>query len=149
MATSDEDVMNKISEEMAQYYNKNFAKFGPMGKMASDSNAVKEDAAKAGVLGCGMGSIMGTGQAAAQAAAAQEAAKAMGAGNRQMSEAARRQAVMAELNKPRPAGMGMAPEQPAAIGMAPLRMQKMYKGGGKVSKSGRSYRGYGKARIPS
>ena len=70
MATSDEDVMNKISEEMAQYYNKNFAKFGPMGKMASDSNAVKEDAAKAGVLGSGMGSIMGTGQAAAQAAAA-------------------------------------------------------------------------------
>ena len=82
-------------------------------------------------------------------AGSMEAAKAMGAGNRQMSEAARRQAVMAELNKPRPAGMGMAPEQPAAIGMAPLRMQKMYKGGGKVSKSGRSYRGYGKARIPS
>ena len=133
MATSDEDVMNKISEEMAQYYNKNFAKFGPMGKMASDSNAVKEDAAKAGVLGSGMGSIMGTGQAAAQAAAAQEAAKAMGAGNRQMSEAARRQAVMAELNKPFPM-MGMG---------------RGMKGGGKVSKSGRSYRGYGKARIPS
>ena len=94
MATSDEDVMNKISEEMAQYYNKNFAKFGPMGKMASDSNAVKEDEAKAGVLGSGMGSIMGMGQPAA-------------------------------------------------------RMPKMYKGGGKVSKSGRSYRGYGKARIPS
>ena len=130
MATSDEDVMNKISEEMAQYYNKNFAKFGPMGKMASDSNAVKEDAAKAGVLGSGMGSIMGTGQAAAQAAAAQEAAKAMGAG-----QAARKQAQMAGLFQP--AGMGMG-----------RGMQGM-KGGGKVSKSGRSYRGYGKARIPS
>tara|TARA_A100001515_G_scaffold17564_1_gene12572 strand:- start:1660 stop:2097 length:438 start_codon:yes stop_codon:yes gene_type:complete len=145
MATSDEEVMKKISEEMSQYYNKNFAKFGPMGKMASDSNAVKEDAAregtvfgtKAGVLGSGMGSIAGMGQAAAQAAAAQEDAIALGAGNRQMSEAARRQAVMAELNKPRPAGMGMG-----------RGMQGM-KGGGKVSKSGRSYRGYGKARIPS
>tara|TARA_R100000234_G_C4984497_1_gene172575 strand:+ start:508 stop:903 length:396 start_codon:yes stop_codon:yes gene_type:complete len=131
MATSDEEVMQKISEEMAQHYNKNYAKFGPMGKTASDSNAVTEDvarAAKAGVLGSGMGSIAGMGQAAAQAAAAQEAAMAMGAGNRQMSEAARRQAVMAELNKARPMGM---------------------KSGGKVSKSGRSYRGYGKARIPS
>lgn len=135
MATSDEEVMQKISEEMAQHYNKNYAKFGPMGKIASDSNAVKEDEARAGVLGSGMGSIMGMGQAAAQAAAEQEAAKAMGA----MSEAARRQAAMAEFNKPRPAGMGMAPG----------RMPKMYKGGGKVSKSGRSYRGYGKARIPS
>jgi hypothetical protein len=142
MATSDEEVMKKISEEMAQYYNKNFAKFGPMGKTASDSNAVTEDAAregtvfgtKAGTLGSGMGSIMGTGQAAAQAAAAQEAAKVMGAG-----QAARKQAQMAELFQP--AGMGM--------GMAPGRMPKMYKGGGKVSKSGRSYRGYGKARIPS
>jgi len=134
MATSDEEVMKKISEEMAQYYNKNFAKFGPMGKMASDSNAVTEDvarAAKAGVLGSGMGSIAGMGQAAAQAAAAQEAAKAMGAG-----QAAMRQAAMAELNKPFPMmGMGRG-------------MQGM-KGGGKVSKSGRSYRGYGKARIPS
>jgi len=133
MATSDEDVMNKISEEMAQYYNKNFAKFGPMGKMASDSNAVKEDAVKegtvfgtkAGTLGSGLGSTMGMGQAAAQAAAAQEAAMAMGMG---MGQAARRQAQMAELNKARPMGM---------------------KSGGKVSKSGRSYRGYGKARIPS
>ena len=131
MATSDEEVMQKISEEMAQHYNKNYAKFGPMGKTASDSNAVTEDvarAAKAGVLGSGMGSIAGMGQAAAQAAAAQEAAMAMGAGNRQMSEAVRRQAVIAELNKARPMGM---------------------KSGGKVSKSGRSYRGYGKARIPS
>lgn len=144
MATSDEEVMKKISEEMAQYYNKNFAKFGPMGKTASDSNAVTEDAAregtvfgtKAGTLGSGMGSIMGTGQAAAQAAAAQEAAKVMGAG-----QAARKQAQMAELFQP--AGMGMG------MGMAPGRMPKMYKGGGKVSKSGRSYRGYGKARIPS
>ena len=42
MATSDEEVMQKISEEMAQHYNKNYAKFGPMGKMASDSNAVTE-----------------------------------------------------------------------------------------------------------
>ena len=124
MATSDEEVMKKISEEMAQYYNKNFAKFGPMGKMASDSNAVKEDAAKAGVLGSGMGSIAGMGQAAAQARAEQEATKALTG----MGEAARRQAAMAEFNKPRPMGM---------------------KGGGKVSKSGRSYRGYGKARIPS
>ena len=131
MATSDEEVMQKISEEMAQHYNKNYAKFGPMGKTASDSNAVKEDAAKAGVLGSGMGSIAGMGQAAAQAAAAQEAAKAMGAG-----QAAMRQAAMAELNKPFPMmGMGRG-------------MQGM-KGGGKVSKSGRSYRGYGKARIPS
>ena len=48
---------------------------------------------------------------------------------------------MAEFDKARPAGMGM--------GIAPGRMPKMYKGGGKVSKSGRSYRGYGKARIPS
>ena len=125
----------------------NVGGFGEANEFVSDSAPVKEDAAKegtvfgtkAGTLGSGMGSIMGTGQAAAQAAAAQEAAKAMGAGNRQMSEAARRQAVMAELNKPRPAG----------IGMAPLRMPKMYKGGGKVSNSGRSYRGYGKARIPS
>jgi len=139
MATSDEDVMNKISEEMAQYYNKNFAKFGPMGKMASDSNAVKEDAAKkgtvfgtkAGTLGSGLGSTMGMGQAAAQAAAEQEAVKAMG-----MGQAAMRQAQMAELNKPiSMMGMGRG-------------MQGM-KGGGKVSKSGRSYRGYGKARIPS
>ena len=153
MATSDEDVMNKISEEMAQYYNKNFSKFGPMGKMASDSNAVTEDAAraaKAGTIGSGLGSTMGMGQAAAQgraeaqARAEEEVAKLMG-----MGQAARRQAQMAEFDKARPAGMGMAPEQPAAIGMAPLRMQKMYKGGGKVSKSGRSYRGYGKARIPS
>lgn len=132
MATSDEEVMKKISEEMAQHYNKNYAKFGPMGKMASDSNAVKEDEARAGVLGSGMGSIAGMGQAAAQAAAAQEAAMAMGAG-----QAARKQAQMAELF------------QPAGMGMAPRRMPKMYKGGGKVSKSGRSYRGYGKARIPS
>ena len=140
MATSDEDVMNKISEEMAQYYNKNFAKFGPMGKMASDSNAVKEDAAregtvfgtKAGTLGSGLGSTMGMGQAAAQAAAEQEAAKALMG----MGQAARRQAAMAELNKPFPImGMGRG-------------MQGM-KGGGKVFKSGRSYRGYGKARIPS
>ena len=132
MATSDEEVMKKISEEMAQYYNKNFAKFGPMGKTASDSNAVKEDAAKAGVLGSGMGSIAGMGQAAAQAKAEQEATKALTG----MGEAARRQAAMAELNKPFPmTGMGRG-------------MQGM-KGGGKVSKSGRSYRGYGKARIPS
>ena len=135
MATSDEEVMKKISEEMAQYYNKNFAKFGPMGKMASDSNAVTEDvarAAKAGVLGSGMGSIAGMGQAAAQAKAEQEATKALTG----MGEAARRQAAMAELNKPFPmTGMGRG-------------MQGM-KGGGKVSKSGRSYRGYGKARIPS
>ena len=76
MATSDEEVMQKISEEMAQHYNKNYAKFGPMGKMASDSNAVTEDAARAakvGVLGSGLGSTMGMGQAAAQAAAEQEA----------------------------------------------------------------------------
>ena len=132
MATSDEEVMKKISEEMSQYYNKNFAKFGPMGKMASDSNAVKEDAAKAGVLGSGMGSIAGMGQAAAQACAEQEATKALTG----MCEAARRQAAMAEFNKPFPMmGMGRG-------------MQGM-KGGGKVSKSGRSYRGYGKARIPS
>ena len=132
MATSDEEVMQKISEEMAQHYNKNYAKFGPMGKMASDSNAVKEDAAregtvfgtKAGVLGSGMGSVAGMGQAAAQAKAEQEAAKALMG----MDQAARRQAQMADFNKARPMGM---------------------KGGGKVSKSGRSYRGYGKARIPS
>lgn len=120
----------------------NVGGFGEANEFVSDSAPVKEDAAraaKAGVLGSGMGSIAGMGQAAAQAAAAQEDAIALGAGNRQMSEAARRQAVMAELNKPRPAGMGMAPG----------RMPKMYKGGGKVSKSGRSYRGYGKARIPS
>ena len=136
MATSDEEVMQKISEEMAQHYNKNYAKFGPMGKMASDSNAVTEDAARAakvGALGSGLGSTMGMGQAAAQAKAEQEAAKAMGMG---MGQAARRQAAMAELNKPFPImGMGRG-------------MQGM-KGGGKVSKSGRSYRGYGKARIPS
>jgi len=137
MATSDEEVMKKISEEMAQHYNKNYAKFGPMGKMASDSNAVKEDEARAGVLGSGMGSIMGMGQAAAQAKAEQEATKALMG----MGQAARRQAQMAEFDKARPAGMGM--------GIAPGRMPKMYKGGGKVSKSGRSYRGYGKARIPS
>ena len=132
MATSDEEVMKKISEEMAQHYNKNYAKFGPMGKMASDSNAVTEDAARAGVLGSGMGSIAGMGQAAAQARAEQEATKALTG----MGEAARRQAAMAELNKPIPMmGMGRG-------------MQGM-KGGGKVSKSGRSYRGYGKARIPS
>jgi len=142
MATSDEDVMNKISEEMAQYYNKNFAKFGPMGKMASDSNAVKEDAAKkgtvfgtkAGTLGSGLGSTMGMGQAAAQARAEEEVAKLMGKG-----QAASQQARMAELDRFKPAGMGM--------GMG-RGMQGM-KGGGKVSKSGRSYRGYGKARIPS
>ena len=139
MATSDEEVMQKISEEMAQHYNKNYAKFGPMGKMASDSNAVTEDAARAakvGALGSGLGSTMGMGQAAAQAKAEQEAAKAMGMG---MGQAARRQAQMAELDRFKPAGMGMAP----------AGMPKMYKGGGKVSKSGRSYRGYGKARIPS
>ena len=143
MATSDEEVMQKISEEMAQHYNKNYAKFGPMGKMASDSNAVTEDAAraaKAGTIGSGLGSTMGMGQAAAQgraeaqARAEEEVAKLMG-----MGQAARRQAQMAEFEKARPAGMGMAPG----------RMPKMYKGGGKVSKSGRSYRGYGKARIPS
>ena len=145
MATSDEEVMKKISEEMAQYYNKNFAKFGPMGKTSSDSNAVKEDAARegtvfgtkagtlgAGALASGLGSTMGMGQAAAQAKAEQEATKALTG----MGEAARRQAAMAELNKPfSMMGMGRG-------------MQGM-KGGGKVSKSGRSYRGYGKARIPS
>ena len=115
----------------------NVGGFGEANEFVSDSAPVKIDAAKAGVLGSGMGSIMGMGRAAAQAKAEQEAAKAMGA----MSEAARRQAAMAEFNKPRPAGMGMG--QPAA------RMPKMYKDGGKVSKSGRSYRGYGKARIPS
>lgn len=115
----------------------NVGGFGEANEFVSDSAPVKEDAAraaKAGVLGSGMGSIAGMGQAAAQAAAAQEAAKAMGAG-----QAARKQAQMAELFQP--AGMGM--------GMVPGRMPKMYKGGGKVSKSGRSYRGYGKARIPS
>ena len=72
---------------------------------------------------------MGMGQAAAQAKAEQEATKALTG----MGEAARRQAAMAELNKPFPM-MGMG---------------RGMKGGGKVSKSGRSYRGYGKARIPS
>jgi len=118
----------------------NVGGFGEANEFVSDSAPVKEDAAregtvfgtKAGTLGSGVGSIAGMGQAAAQAAAAQEAAKAMGPG-----QAARKQAQMAELF------------QPAGMGMAPGRMPKMYKGGGKVSKSGRSYRGYGKARIPS
>ena len=140
------DMKKSLKEAFLQGIN--VGGFGEANEFVSDSAPVKEDAAregtvfgtKAGTLGSGMGSIMGTGQAAAQAAAAQEAAKAMGAGNRQMSEAARRQAAMAELNKSFPM-MGM--------GMAPGRMPKMYKGGGKVSKSGRSYRGYGKARIPS
>ena len=122
----------------------NVGGFGEANEFVSDSAPVKEDAAregtvfgtKAGTLGSGMGSIAGMGQAAAQARAEQEATKALTG----MGEAARRQAAMAELNKPIPM-MGM--------GMAPGRMPKMYKGGGKVSKSGRSYRGYGKARIPS
>ena len=91
----------------------NVGGFEEANEFVSDSAPVKEDAAKAGVLGSGMGSIMGMGRAAAQARAEEEAAKLMG------------------------------------MGMAPAGMPKMYKGGGKVSKSGRSYRGYGKARIPS
>ena len=102
----------------------NVGGFGEANEFVSDSAPVKEDAAKAGVLGSGMGSIAGMGQAAAQARAEQEATKALMG----MGEAARRQAQMADFNKARPMGM---------------------KGGGKVSKSGRSYRGYGKARIPS
>ena len=105
----------------------NVGGFGEANEFVSDSAPVKEDAAraaKAGVLGSGLGSTMGMGQAAAQAAAEQEAAKALMG----MGQAARRQAQMADFNKARPMGM---------------------KGGGKVSKSGRSYRGYGKARIPS
>lgn len=110
----------------------NVGGFGEANEFVSDSAPVKEDAAraaKAGVLGSGLGSTMGMGQAAAQAKAEQEATKALTG----MGEAARRQAAMAELNKPFPM-MGMG---------------RGMKGGGKVSKSGRSYRGYGKARIPS
>ena len=117
----------------------NVGGFGEANEFVSDSAPVKEDAAraaKAGVLGSGLGSTMGMGQAAAQARAEEEVAKLMGKG-----QAASQQARMAELDRFKPAGMGM--------GMAPAGMPKMYKGGGKVSKSGRSYRGYGKARIPS
>ena len=115
----------------------NVGGFGEANEFVSDSAPVKEDAAraaKAGVLGSGLGSTMGMGQAAAQARAEEEVAKLMGKG-----QAASQQARMAELDRFKPAGMGM--------GMG-RGMQGM-KGGGKVSKSGRSYRGYGKARIPS
>jgi len=132
------DMKKSLKEAFLQGIN--VGGFGEANEFVSDSAPVKEDAAraaKAGVLGSGLGSTMGMGQAAAQAAAEQEAAKALMG----MGQAARRQAQMAEFDKARPAGMGM--------GIAPGRMPKMYKGGGKVSKSGRSYRGYGKARIPS
>jgi len=115
------DMKKSLKEAFLQGIN--VGGFGEANEFVSDSAPVKEDAARAS-------------KAEAQARAEEEVAKLMG-----MGQAARRQAQMADFDKARPAGMGM--------GMAPGRRPKMYKGGGKVSKSGRSYRGYGKARIPS
>ena len=119
----------KIAEEMAQHYNKHYAqKFGPMGKMVSESNAVTEDRSRDLGTGFGPGIFGEQGIGAARAQAAGSAEQAARAQASPLSPSALREAQMKELLRPRPEGM---------------------KKGGKVSKSGRSYRGYGKARIPS
>ena len=128
----------KIAEEMAQHYNKHYAqKFGPMGKMVSESNAVTEDSSRDLGTGFGAGAVFGQqGIGAARAQAAGSAEQAGLAQASPMSPEALRQAQMAAFNQPRPPSMGMQ-------GMKGMKV------GGKVSTSGRSYRGYGKARIPS
>jgi len=122
----------KIAEEMAEHYNKHYAKkFGsPMGNVVSESNAVTEDRSRDLGTGFGPGIFGEQGIGAARAQAAGSAEQAARAQASPMSPEALRQAQMAAFNQPRPFNTGM-------------------KKGGKVSKSGRSYRGYGKARIPS
>ena len=120
----------KIVEEMAEHYNKHYAKkFGsPMGKVVSESNAVTEDRSRD--LGAGLGSVGIFGEQSLSPTQQAVGNAALGAQASPMSPEALRQAQMAAFNQPRPFNTGM-------------------KKGGKVSKSGRSYRGYGKARIPS
>ena len=129
MAAGNKEEYEKIAEEMAEHYNKHYAKkFGPVGKMVSESNAVTEDRSRDLGTGFGPGIFGEQGIGAARAQAAGSAEQAAGAQASPLSPEALRQAQMAAFNQPRPIGM---------------------KEGGKVSKSGRSYRGYGKARIPS
>ncbi len=99
------------------------AGFGEANEFVSDSNAFAEDQRK----------VMRDSEKAKMALKA--AMKAATGARGSLSEAAREQAAMEAYNAPIPIRRLFDPS-----GM---------KGGGKVSKSGRSYRGYGKARIPS